>query len=566
MIDIPDGLTGYLRSDLRTRDPGLARYGSWERDLMGESQMGDGARVRIRRRGLGFGAFLLVAALLVPQSAVALDTGSRTVEQIRQRWLQLAASYTGTPYETTPMTTAPYSAGSLKRAFLQDGLNALNYARYLAGLPDDVALDPTLTDRAQHGAVLVAATSLSHSPPQPADMDASFYSIGLGATSSSNLGKGHSSLTDFNTSCVGDSDMTNIDRLGHRRWLLDPPLLLTGMGFASNCSDTFVSGWSRMTPVDYDAVKWPCEGYFPVEMFGTGTAWSVTLNPDKYSWTVGAPGHTVTLRRVADGRTWTLTSADADKSGKYFNFETSGYGIANCFIFRPDAATLGSYSAGDAFDVTISGGITLKATGQPATISYRTTFMSQEYSVSDTTSRTYQLHYTAGSQGTLSGTASQTVSYKGSGTAVTAVPNAGYHFVSWSDGLLNATRTDANVTTDKSVTATFAANQLPKAIVYTPHAPSTMYRNLHYTIYGYVKPTHSSGYYLVQLNFYLRNSHWVYVYHSHIHARRYYYSSTMTKYKATVSLPHRGKWRVRAYHSDTGHSPSFSGYDYITVK
>jgi len=40
----------------------------------------------------------------------------------------------------------------------------------------------------------------------------------------------------------------------------------------------------------------------------------------------------------------------------------------------------------------------------------------------------------------------------------------------------------------------------------------------------------------------------------------------MTKYKASVSLPHRGKWRVRAYHADAGHAPSFSGYDYITVK
>jgi len=103
----------------------------------------------------------------------------------------------------------------------------------------------------------------------------------------------------------------------------------------------------------------------------------VTLNPAKFSWTAGTAGHTVTLRRVSDGRTWTFTSADTDKSGKYFNFETSGYGVADCFVFRPDTASLGSYKAGDAFDVTISGGITSKSTGQPATISYRTTFMSQ---------------------------------------------------------------------------------------------------------------------------------------------------------------------------------------------
>ena len=57
--------------------------------------------------------------------------------------------------------------------------------------------------------------------------------------------------------------------------------------------------------------------------------------------------------------------------------ETSGYGVNNCFIFRPDAATLGSYQVGDVFDVSLSGGITLKATGAPATIAYRTELMSQ---------------------------------------------------------------------------------------------------------------------------------------------------------------------------------------------
>ena len=45
-----------------------------------------------------------------------------------------------------------------------------------------------------------------------------------------------------------------------------------------------------------------------------------------------------------------------------------------------------------------------------------------------------------------------------SGTPVTAVPNTGYSFVSWSDGGLTATRTDANVTANLSVTATFAIN------------------------------------------------------------------------------------------------------------
>jgi hypothetical protein len=39
---------------------------------------------------------------------------------------------------------------------------------------------------------------------------------------------------------------------------------------------------------------------------------------------------------------------------------------------------------------------------------------------------------------------------------VTAVPDANYHFVSWSDGVLTASRTDMNVTADLTATASFA--------------------------------------------------------------------------------------------------------------
>ena len=47
---------------------------------------------------------------------------------------------------------------------------------------------------------------------------------------------------------------------------------------------------------------------------------------------------------------------------------------------------------------------------------------------------TYTLTYTAGANGTITGTSPQTVNHGASGTPVTAVPDAGYHFVSWSDG------------------------------------------------------------------------------------------------------------------------------------
>ena len=70
----------------------------------------------------------------------------------------------------------------------------------------------------------------------------------------------------------------------------------------------------------------------------------------------------------------------------------------------------------------------------------------------------YTLTYIAGVGGSIVGNATQTVNAGGSGTEVEAVPNAGYHFVKWSDGNTTAKRTDANVTESKTYTAEFAAD------------------------------------------------------------------------------------------------------------
>jgi hypothetical protein len=68
---------------------------------------------------------------------------------------------------------------------------------------------------------------------------------------------------------------------------------------------------------------------------------------------------------------------------------------------------------------------------------------------------TYTLTYAAGSNGSVSGTTSQTVSPGADGGPVTAVPAIGYRFSRWSDGILSATRTDLSVVGNLSVTAYF---------------------------------------------------------------------------------------------------------------
>jgi hypothetical protein len=48
-----------------------------------------------------------------------------------------------------------------------------------------------------------------------------------------------------------------------------------------------------------------------------------------------------------------------------------GFGVDNCFIFRPDPDSVHGYRAGDAFQVTLSGGLYLADGVTPTESSYR---------------------------------------------------------------------------------------------------------------------------------------------------------------------------------------------------
>jgi len=68
-----------------------------------------------------------------------------------------------------------------------------------------------------------------------------------------------------------------------------------------------------------------------------------------------------------------------------------------------------------------------------------------------------KLTYTASANGAVFGPTVQNIEHGASGETVVAVPDPGYSFIMWSDGLKTAERTDVNVTSHISVTAIFAA-------------------------------------------------------------------------------------------------------------
>ena len=304
-------------------------------------------------------------------------TTTRTEADILARWAELAPRYNGPAYQETPNVVAPYAPGSTNPGLLADGLSTINFARYLAGLPDDVSLDPARNADGQYGSVLIAASQFSHNPPKPADMSQEFYDRGLACTSSSSIGSGNSSLAEFEQSCLDDSDSGNIDRLGHRRWLLNPRKLSTGIGYAERYCTTYAFDESR-PDFSYGYVAWPPAGLFPDNMFGSQEAWSITLDPARYQWDPNG-AFQVNLTRLSDGKSWSFDRSNTDASGRFFNANFDRYGVDNCFIFRPEPGSV-SYQAGDEFDVALSGAITDKNTGAPATVSYRTQFMSLGHS------------------------------------------------------------------------------------------------------------------------------------------------------------------------------------------
>lgn len=70
----------------------------------------------------------------------------------------------------------------------------------------------------------------------------------------------------------------------------------------------------------------------------------------------------------------------------------------------------------------------------------------------------YTLIYTAGENGAIEGPSTQKVDHGKTATTVTAIPNEGFHFTGWSDGLTTVRRSDRNITADATYTAGFATN------------------------------------------------------------------------------------------------------------
>lgn len=289
------------------------------------------------------------------QTATGIQVTYHTPEEIRSYVEENGATVEDSlTFEVNPNTTVPYAAGSLSKTTQDAALHMLNQIRYIAGVPDNVTISDDMNQKCQAAALLnYVNDELSHTPEQPVDMEDSLYALGKSGAGSSNIAwssQKEYSLNQFLVSSwMKDSDASNISRVGHRRWLLNPKMSQTGFGSVTGTNGTYsvVYALDRgNSQGNQYGVVWPAQS-MPVEYFGAEYPWSVSVGS-----TVDESAVKVELTRRADQKVWEFSK---DSSDGEFYVNNGGYGQTGCIIFRPKQSSIQGYQSGDIFDVKITG-------------------------------------------------------------------------------------------------------------------------------------------------------------------------------------------------------------------
>lgn len=278
--------------------------------------------------------------------ATGINVAYHTEEEVRD-FIKKSGATPDDPvtYKVKPSLKAPYNAGSLTDKTLNSAIKMLNQIRYIAGISYNVTLDDEAIAKTQAASLVNKVNDeLTHYPAKPSNMEESLYELGAAGAGSSNIAYGFSTI---NSSLIhgymNDGDSSNIDRVGHRRWILNPEMSATGFGYCYNYSAMYAFDTNNTNCKEY-GVAWPAQT-MPTDYFGADYPWSISMG---YHVDIGSVE--VKLVRLSDNKTWKFGSSKADG---YFNVNNGGYGQKGCIIFRPN--NIESYSDGDIFQVTISG-------------------------------------------------------------------------------------------------------------------------------------------------------------------------------------------------------------------
>jgi hypothetical protein len=221
------------------------------------------------------------------------DPSTRTQDEVCQKWKEGHVVTTPSPLVTSG---ADCDAGTLKQGAINDTLSRLNMFRWLAGLgptTDDPALDA--------GAQLCANLeswwdwSMGGSPHFPPASSKCFTQQGADFAGQSNLAWGSGHPAQAMDQYMEDNG--NATTMGHRRWIVNPPLNPVGIGYWSGggqygdaqCLRVFGSSGNGPNP---DWVAVPNQGFVPIEM----AQWTWTFHGNQG----GVPNAQISVLSVDD--------------------------------------------------------------------------------------------------------------------------------------------------------------------------------------------------------------------------------------------------------------------------
>jgi len=246
-----------------------------------------------------------------------------------------------------------------------EAVRTLMAYRFICDVPwEDMALDRHYNEACEAAAELLARLGrLDHTPPNPG-LPEDRFKLAYEGTSHSNLSVGPDMVGAVH-SFMNDSDPGNIAHVGHRRWLLNPRMLKTGLGSRGRFTAMWSMDRSREKAGDYDYVAFPARGYMPRRYFNSHYAWCVILNPAKFARPakkdVKVEVYLVNQRFQKAKRPLKLN---------YFNVSTAGYGSGPAIIFRPEGVRTSHRSR---YMVEVSG--LRRRSGQPTGIEYLVEFV-----------------------------------------------------------------------------------------------------------------------------------------------------------------------------------------------
>ncbi len=241
----------------------------------------------------------------------------------------------------------------------------LNAYRFLTGVPHDVVLDAEHIRYAQAGAQLCERIGrLDHTPANPG-MAEDAYQEGYKGTSSSNLAQGVA-LPAAVDMWMDDSDASNIDRIGHRRWCLNPRMAKTGFGISGSFTAMWAmdQGRSLSEETGPETIAFPAHGYMPVKYFSSTWAWNVSYDPARLSARLADLD--IKVYPLPPGRLKSLKRRGEPLDLQDVAVETTGFGYGPAIIFRPVRYSIGKDCR---YLVEISG-LTRVGTEEPVELQY----------------------------------------------------------------------------------------------------------------------------------------------------------------------------------------------------